>query len=107
MDAMEIHNQDNILDNDLILINFRVKQFYLMLFFSEPTVMGIQEGAGLEEDKNLGRFSNNSKLFFHYFHQYIIRNGNLTSTLEQGNTSIEGIWKTSKKKLYNCVKRRL
>ena len=61
--------------------------------------MGIQEGAGLEEDKNLGRFfSNNSKSFFHYFHQYIIRNGNLTSTLEQGNTSIEGIWKISNKK---------
>ena len=43
---MEIHNQDNILDNDLMLINFRVKQFYLMPFFSEPTVLGIQEGTG-------------------------------------------------------------
>ena len=53
MDAMEIHNQDNILDNDLMLINFRVKQFYLMPFFQNLPYWVFKKVPGVEEAGNI------------------------------------------------------
>jgi hypothetical protein len=98
MDAMEIHNQDNILDNDLMLINFRVKTILLNALFRTCRYKVFKKVPGWKRIRTLiVSFQTIQNHFSITSINTLIWNGNLTLTLEQANTSI-GVFGRSQKK---------